>query len=256
MFMRYNGKVRTATDLHDTFKGGSIFLCGGGPQTLLVTNLLSDPRVMKMAMNNTGTVVHPNLWIGADGAEYYSASILHDPTIMKFLRWHRFTTKTQVGVEAWQLPNLYFMPEDPTMAFNNVFVPRHSTVFWKNVFVMALHVLYKLGFRTVYCVGCGFDSKQPYCYRTDLQKKHFDYNQNSYNSAVRQVQNLLPFAKKAGFKIVSCTPDSKLHDVGVPYANVEEMLHAHVLRIPPVDTACVKHPLDVIEADDKKIVEP
>jgi hypothetical protein len=211
--------------------------------------------VIVAAMNNTGTVVHPDIWIGADGAEYYSASILHDPTIMKFLRWHRLKTKTQEGVEAWRLPNMYFMPEDPTMAYNNVFVPRHSTVFWKNVFVMALHVLYKLGFRRVFCVGCGFDSKQPYCYKVPLKKKHFDYNQNSYNSAVSQVKRLLPFARKAGFEIVSCTPDSKLHDVGVPYVPLRDALAEYCKALPYIDTMHVKHPLDVREAEEAEEAE-
>jgi hypothetical protein len=256
MFMRYNGKVRTAMDLHDIFKGGSVFLCGGGPQTREVVYDLERLRVITMAMNNTGTIIHPHLWIGADGADYYSASILHDPTIMKFLRWHRLKTQTQKGAEAWKLPNMYFMPEDPTMAYNNVFVPRHSTIFWKNVFVMALHVLYKLGFRKVYCIGCGFDSKKPYCYETGLMKKHFDYNQNSYDAAVGQVRKLLPFARGAGFQIISCTPGSKLHDVGVPYVELHDALAEWRNGIPVPDTVHVKHPLDVREAEEaEKAVE-
>jgi len=39
-----------------------------------------------------------NLWIGADGAEFYSPDILHDPGILKFMRIERAETKTKVGV--------------------------------------------------------------------------------------------------------------------------------------------------------------
>jgi len=244
MFFRFTGHQRHAEHLDGMFRG-SVFLLGGGDHLRAAVPHLVDTGVTTFAMNNAAGVIKPHLWIGADGAEYYSASILHDPTIMKFMRIIRMDTVTQRGEPVRTCPNMHFFKEDPEMVYSGVFVPRDTIIFWKNVFTMALQIIWRLGFSRVYCVGCGFNADTGYAFKSRHTGKYAKYNQNTYDGVIRQLGELLPYARTAGLEVVSCTPDSKLHELGVPFTGVAEASLVASDEVPAVDTENVLHPLDV-----------
>ena len=249
MFFRFTGHQRHAEHLDGIFRG-SVFLLGGGKQLKHAADWLAKSGVMTCAMNNAGTVVRPKIWVGADGAEYYSASILHDPSVMKFMRIIRMDTITQEGEPVRTCPNMHFYKEDPDMVYERVFTPRDTIIFWKNVFTMSLQILWKLGFSRVYCVGCGFNASTGYAFKSNHVGEYEKYNQNTYDGVIRQLKKLLPYAKAAGLEVVSCDDKSKLHDVGVPFRGITEAIEDAQVEIPKTDTVNVLHPKDVLDKKD------
>jgi hypothetical protein len=242
MFYRFRGQRRKAVDLDGLFSG-PCFLIGGSPQLNEVKDKLASEPIMKAAMNNTGTVVRPDIWIGADRAENFSASILVDPSPMKFAVISRRDCDVK-GKKWHEMPNTFFV-STKQMKPKEFFVPNRDFSWDKNVFMISLQILHRLGFDTVFTVGCSFSitKESQYCYETNLNENQVNYTQNTYNAAVRQVREILPIAEQNNFKIISCTPGSKLNDV-VEFWELDRAI-AHTLSvIPEHSTVDSKHPAD------------
>jgi hypothetical protein len=241
MFFRFIGERRKAIDLDDTFSG-PCFLLGGAPSLKEVKDLLVNQPVVLAAMNNTATVVRPDIWVGLDVPANYSSSVLLDPSPMKFT----YITRKDDLVEgkAWKnIPNTYFMSstKQPNAAF---FLKARDFCWGKNVFTIALQLLYRLGFRTVYTVGCEFNinKEYQYCYETKLNDNQVDWTKKTYDSALRGVREVLPLAEDVGFKLISCTMNSRLNDL-VEYEDFHEVLGKLRALIPNPNTIC-RHPVD------------
>lgn len=240
MFYRFRGQRRKAVDLDGIFSG-PCFLMGGAPYLSEIEGKLSRAPVVKVAMNNTGTIVHPTIWIGADRADHFSPSILLDPTPMKFAVISR--RDCDVHGKPWKdLPNTFFV-STKQMKPKEFFLPNRDFSWDKNVFMLSLQIVFRLGFNVVYAVGCEFsiNKESQYCYETDLSDKQIAYTQASYNTAIRQVREILPFSEQNNFKIISCTPNSKLNDV-VDYWDLDRAIAQAASMIPEHSTVGCKHP--------------
>ena len=238
MFFRYDKGRRKAIDLDGIFSG-PCFMMGGSPQLLDAKDLLLSKPVMKIAMNNTATVIRPELWVGADRAENYSSSILLDPAPMKFA----FITRRDCNVNGkkWMdLPNTYFL-SSKKMKFNEFFLKNRDFSWDKNVFMLTVQLAHRLGFNPIYLVGCSFviDKGNQYCYETHLNDNQIEYNQGTYNSVLRQLKEVIPFAKKAGLEIISCTPGSKANDI-VQYIELDRAINS--IEVFDHDTINCRHP--------------
>jgi len=241
MYFRFVGEYRKAIDLDNIFSG-SCFLLGGAPSLNEAKGLLENKPIVLAAMNNTATIVRPHIWIGADIADNYSASVLSDPAPMKFT----YITRKDCVVNgmAWKdIPNTYFLSSLNQMA-KSFFVRARDFCWAKNVFILALQLLYRLGFTTIYLVGCEFkiEKDHQYCYDTDLRQDQIEYTSRTYDSAIRQVRDILPHASGVGFRIISCTPDSRINSV-VPYVDLESAIKEEMSKIPAHNTKC-RHPVD------------
>ena len=241
MFFRFIGERRKAIDLDDIFSG-SCFLLGGAPSLKEVKDLLVNQPIVLAAMNNTATVVRPDVWVGLDVPANYSPSVLMDPAPMKFT----YITRKDDLIEGnpWRsIPNTYFMSstKQPNAAF---FFKDRDFCWGKNVFIIALQLLYRLGFRTVYTVGCEFNinKEYQYCYETKLNEAQVDWTSKTYDSALRGVREILPMAADFGFKLVSCTKNSKLNTL-VEYEDFHEVLGRLRAQVPNPNTIC-RHPVD------------
>lgn len=246
MFYRYIGLRRSATDLDNLFSG-ACFLVGGGPQHREIAPSLVHPNIVTMAMNNVGVTFKPTLWIGCDRATNYSESILRNPSIMKFAQHNRMGCEI-AGTKWRALPNTYFFPHQKDMLYKNFFVRGKYIGWWKNVFTAAVQVLYRLGFRTVYTVGCGFDINpdDPYGFPSDMDAAKLDWNKNTYNLALRQMSKILRYAPEANFELISCTPRSRLNKL-VPYKPFEVVWEQEIARVPEHDSVHVTHPVEQAE---------
>lgn len=240
MFFRYVGGLRIAVDLDGLF-GGSVFLVGGHPSVKEHLPKLEARGLSTMAMNNTGTVFRPTLWVGADKPDHYSPSIYHDPTIMKFAMvsrasiiadgrpWHRF-------------PNMWFVVGIDQKA-RDLFLPGRDFAWWKNVFTMALQILHRLGFSRVYCVGSKFciSQEEQYSYESNLNPEQVRYNQRTYDMVISWMRQILPHAHRSHFEIISCTPGSKLNGF-VQYMDLDEAIAREKALLPAHRTKDCTHP--------------
>lgn len=243
MITRVRKLARLPLDFRSTYSG-ACFLVGGGYQLPEVKHKLDNPSIFTMAMNNAATQFTPNLWVGADSPDHYSPSIMLNPTIMKFLYMRYVDEHAIGGVPASSLPNTYFMARHD-FEIKDFFTSRNAFGWWKNVHMLALEVLYYLGFRTVYMVSCGLsiDARGPYGYESDLAPAEIAFNKVTYAHVVADVRALHREAAIPPQKLdmISCTPDSKLNDF-LPYVELDDAIQREAARVPPHQTAGFRRP--------------
>jgi len=244
MFWRFVGGRRKAIDLDNLFQG-SCFLIGGNPELMQHRELLEDGDIVTMAMNNAGTFIKPTLWTGADEPNYYSSSILLNPSIMKFMYVTRADKMVKdTGIQARTVPNIYFTTGLPDFPDRGFFLRQRDCGWWKNVFMITLQILHRLGFSKVYACGCKFqiEKDQPYNFDRKLSDQQVEYNRNTYNCVLRQLKGILPYAQEAHFELISCTPDSALNEL-VPYMDIKEAVRREDDKVPANNTADCRHPV-------------
>ncbi len=214
MFFRFDKGCRIPIDLDGVFSG-SCFIAGGAP-SLLKENLelLKQPGITVISMNNTASTIPSTIWIGMDKPKCYSERILLDPKLMKFSVVSR--RDLMVGDKKMkELQNMYFF--GATEKYFNVsnFLNQHRDfVWWKNTMYDVLQLAYRLGFRKVYLIGCGFkiSKEEQYSYKMKLDNHQVNYNQRTYNNFVEKMKLLKPHFKQKGFEVISCTPNSALNE--------------------------------------------
>ena len=201
-------------DFDGTFKGGC-FLAGGHPSLLNEDlALLNQPGVMVMAMNNTASVLpRTDFWIGGDKPLCYSPRILKDPRIMKFAMISRRNILAH-DIDWKFIPNTYFYGTTENWDIHNFLNLNRDFVWWKNTFYIAIQLLYRLGFRKIYLVGCKFDIKgeKQYAYDMQLENDAVNWNTKTYNQVVTNMIKIKDHFKQKDFRLISCTPGSPLND--------------------------------------------
>jgi len=236
VFYRYTqAGARIAVDLQDLYAGQTLFLIGGSPiLSSLPMYLLRREGVISLGLNNV-PLAHssPHLWVGADKPECFSPHILLSPEIMKFAMISRrdlLVPGTETKLR--QAPNMFFFSsKEKVFTYENYFKVDRDFAWWRSTFMIAIQLAYKLGFRRVCLVGCsmrmdtrGYQDLEggQYAWETRLSADEAQYSQNSYTRDVGRMKELIPSMKKAGLKIVSCTPDSALHEVGFEFEPLSE----------------------------------
>lgn len=213
MFFRFDKNCRIPVDLDNSFFG-SCFIAGGSP-SLLKENLelLKQPGIIVISVNNTASKVPTDIWVCADKPKCYSERILKDPKLMKFSMISR--KDLMVGdKKVMELPNMFFYGTNEKFDVHNLLNEHRDFAWWKNVFPIALQIAYRLGFRKVYLIGCGFriSKERQYSYSTNLTDHQINYNTRTYNNFVEKMKMLKTHFKEKGFEVISCTPDSLLND--------------------------------------------
>ena len=215
MFYRYlKSETRVAVDLDGLYKGGTLFLLGGGPSLNdLDLDALRAPGIVTLAVNNVPTVFpSPNLWVCADKPPCFSPHIYASPEIVKFTSIARRNMIVgDTGKRVRDFPSMLFfgLTEGFTEA---TFLSSHrDIVWWKSVFPIALQLAWRLGFRRVHLVGCGFHSNggDSYAWKTELTDYQRNYSQRTYNRDLERLRKLKPVFDRNGFEIISSTPDSR-----------------------------------------------
>jgi len=237
MFYRYTkANCRIPVDFEGAFSG-SCFLAGGAPSLSKEKNLqqLIQPGISLMAMNNTAALFSSGVdfWVGGDKPLCYSNRILMDPSITKFGSISR--RDWQVGDQKWrECPNTYFFGTTTDFTLKTFLKPHRDFVWWKNTFYIAIQILYRLGFRKVYLIGCGFKLKEKeehYSYGKQLTLDEVKWNQGTYNTVVERMKYMKEYFDSLGFSIISCTPDSALNDT-YPVMSLDKALDASLRDFP------------------------
>jgi len=215
MFFRFDKGCRIPVDLDNSFSG-SCFIAGGAP-SLLKENLelLKLPGILVISMNNTASKIPTDIMVCADKPKCYSDRILRDPKLMKFAMISR--KDLMVGDKKMtELPNMFFYgANEKYFNVHNLLNEHRDFAWWKNVFPITLQIAYRLGFRKVYLIGCGFNisKENQYSYSTNLTEHQVNYNKRTYNAFVEKMKLLKPHFKEKNFEIISCTPNSLLNGI-------------------------------------------
>lgn len=245
MFYKFheNGS-RSYYPLENLYNGQSCFLIGGSPKLLKEDlTLFQKPGVVTVAMNNSALTVKPNLWVGGDNPACYDKHILYDASILKLARFNR--GHILVDKRPWKFfPNtiFYWLRKEEYFTERNFFKPDKGVVWWGNTWWVALQLMWRLGFRTVYLCGCGFkiSKEEQYSWKTALSDEEISSNTKLYNKTVTRMNRMQQLFDEHDFNIINCTPDSPLEET---YGYTElpvaiEMVHG---KIPKAGTTKFLH---------------
>jgi hypothetical protein len=235
--------------LGDTYRGGAAFLAGGGPSLAsLRLECLQDRGVLSCAMNNAATVFRPNLWVSVDDPGNFADAIWRDPGIQKFVPLchmeKTFTVRDARGELVESNEAVGDMPAVFGYRRNEEFLPEQwlyeDTFNWGNhshqvdtlgnkgsrsVMYVALRMLFYLGIRRVFLIGCDFRmeiGKKNYAFEQERTRSSVRGNNSSYEILNRRLGALQPHFEREGFEVWNCTPNSGL--TVFPHLSFDEAL--------------------------------
>jgi hypothetical protein len=248
--------------LADLYKGNSAFLILGGPSfgqlinsdksigfgsgSHSVRQCLNYPGVLTMGINNSVKTFRPNLWISVDDPTHFIKSIWLDPTINKFVPLDHAEKKI-FDNDKWEMmdrvvgdcPNIYFYRRNEHFQHNQFLT--ENTFNWGNhgdlgggrsVMLVAVRMLYYLGIRTIYLLGCDFhmDENTKYHFDQDRTKSSQRGNNSTYDKLIERFSLLQPIFLENNLSIYNCNPDSRLKVF--PFISFEEAFLKSILQMP------------------------
>lgn len=232
MFVNGDGQ---AMELADLYRGSDVFLVLNGPSAgSLDLAPLTRPGFLTAGMNNGPRHFRPDLWFCCDRPSRFLPSIWHDPKIMKFarLRHHDRPVKRleegDVPPLAKSCPNTVWFAAEPRFK-PETFLTGTRVQFGnrlaRSTLLAALRVLYSLGIRRVYLLGCDFHmpDDQPYAFREELPKGHADANNRAYGLLLEFCRCLQPHFLEHGFQVFNCTVGSRLN--AFPFADYDTVVN-------------------------------
>ncbi|MCE9531543.1 MAG: hypothetical protein K8T89_10545 [Planctomycetes bacterium] len=247
--------------LGDMYRGNAAFLICGGPSLRdHDLSLLQQRGILSLAVNNAAAVVRPTLWTSVDDPGNFTDSIWRDPGILKFVPLchmeKTFRIRDAAGKLVPSTDRVGDMPAVFGFRRNENFVPDQwlyeDTFNWGNhselvdsagnkgsrsVFYVALRLLFYLGVRKVFLIGCDFrmaDGKRNYAFDQDRSRSAVSNNNETFHILNVRLEQLKPHFDKAGFKVFNCTPESGLKVF--PALRYEDALAQSCRVIPPIKT--------------------
>lgn len=254
----------------DHYKGTSAFLILGGPSFGELINgsstfngkltsnreLLNYPGFITMAVNNSVKTFRPNLWTCVDNPQNFIKSIWLDPKIAKYVPFDH-TEKKIFDNESWkemdtlvgECPNTYFYRRNEH--FNPAQFLKEGSFNWgehsdsldelgnkggRSVFLVAIKLLYYLGVRNIFLLGCDFkmDENTKYHFEQDRSTGSQKGNNSTYKILEKRFEALLPHFQEVGLNVFNCNPDSGLKVF--PMLSFTEAIHLGTLGIPDIKT--------------------
>lgn len=247
MFYRWRQGDLVPVDLNGLFQGESLFVLGGNPVLKdLPVDLLTQPGITTLALNNACCVVRPNLWLGVDHPECFVPQAYTDPGVVKFTGVSRSGARVPgTGQKVRDCPGFFFFGVSEDFTYQTFLDDREDFVWWQSVFPIALQLAYRLGFRRVNLVGCGFnmnrEAGKQYAWDTSLSEDQVRYSLKTYQLDLCRLLWLQPVFACNGLKVTSCTPGS-LANSFLPFLPLEEAVRQSLDRQPdPIDTKELRH---------------
>lgn len=229
--------------LHHEGKGRSAFLlCSGPSLSTIDLSLLNQRGIVTMGLNNSPAAVAaqlsrmPDYWTCVDTPIHFIEQIWKDPTVRKFAPFGHIGRKIKTRNERGELvdsafrveecPNVYFYNRANRFNVQAFLLERDFN--WGNsdsvtdelgikgsrsVMLVALKLLYYMGFSPVYLLGADFKmevGQQNYAFAQDRTEQSVRGNNKTYQALNMRFDALQPHFKAAGFQVYNCTKDSGL----------------------------------------------
>jgi len=224
------------------YKGATAFLICGGPSFKDLDHSKLQ-NCWTMCVNNSVRTYRPNAWVSVDDPTRFIRSTWLDPKIMKFQPlamhnkdlWDNYSNQP-LGWKVGDCPNvLYFRRNSkfhsPRWLWEDSFNWGNAEDFGgcRTVMLPALKILFLLGFRTVFLLGCDLDmgDGKNYHFEEKRDKGAVRCNTNTYKRMNEEYfPKLRPEFENVGFNVFNCNEKSKLtafdyvsYDDAVLFAN-------------------------------------
>lgn len=234
--MVYNRHDDPADHLADQFHGASCILACGGPSLAeMDLSPLSQRGVFVAAISQVAaTHIRPQAWFSVDQCKTYHAAIWRDPAIMKFVaRQHRHKgdeARVPLNIKGeWtldeltsQCPNVWYYQRGDEWDLQS-FLDRPYAM-WrtteevgkdrgkKSVMLVALRLLYWLGFRSVFIIGADFlmQTHRQYAFAATKGERACRSNNKAYDALNIAFHRLRPILESRGMNVYNATTGGRL----------------------------------------------
>ena len=240
--------TRDSLNLHlgDQYRQRNCFLILGGPSFgTLDHNQLNQRGILTMAVNNGAATYRPHLWCEVDNPENFLKSIWVDPGIMKFCPYDHAEKHIFDG-EKWKVdrmkvgdcPNVVYYRRNES--FDHKQWLWEDSLNWgchknhtgtcghkggRSVFLPAIRILWQLGVKNVFLLGCDFKMSQgedQYHFPQSRTKGSAKNNNTTYKILNDRFDLLRPEFEKYDFHVYNCNKDSGLKSF--PYVSYEDAI--------------------------------
>ena len=226
-----------SVSLENHYRGGPGFLVLSGPSSRnLNLGLLKDRGCVTFCVNNSWSLVRPQIWTAVDDPCTMLDAGWKDPGILKLAPYGkqeaRLGTKTEKGFR-WSkyrvvdMPNVLFYKRNTHFKLQEFLT--QDSVNWGNdqritdelgcqgsrsVMLAAVRLMFYLGFRTIYLVGADFHMEDKeghrYAFPQARDPKAAKGNNNTYRDLNKRFTALRPLMEAKGLRILNCNPHSGL----------------------------------------------
>lgn len=245
------------------YRGGHAFLACSGPSLNSHNlSLLQQRGIITCSVNNAATIVRSQLWVSVDDPGNFSDAIWRDPGILKFTPLCHMEKPFRIRTESGELAQSSELVGDMPAVFgfrrNEAFQAEQflyeDTFNWGNhgqrtdaygirgsrsVMLVAIRLLFHLGVRTVYLLGCDFKmqvAKENYAFAQTRSLAAVNGNNKTFHALNVRFKQLLPYFEREGFRVFNCTPDSGL--TAFPYLDFETAVNQSLEAFPErIDTS-------------------
>jgi len=225
-----------SVSLSDFYRGRQAFLVLSGPSLAdHDLTLLNKRGIVTMGVNNSWAVHRPTLWTCVDSPGRFIDTGWKDPGVLKFVPMANWNGRLRIQKpDGTMAPSAFRVKQMPSVLLyrrSEHFDHRHfldeDTVCWGNnsatkdslgikgkrsVMMVALRLLYYLGFRVVYLVGADFrmSPEQKYAFDETRGADAIRHNNVLYESLNQRFEAMQEYFKRSRFTIWNCTPESGL----------------------------------------------
>jgi len=214
----------------------AILVCGGPSLNKIDISSLRGAGKVIFGMNNTYPKVYPNIWLGMDDPSCYNRHLVYEP-FMKIFRGGYHKRWTEDGKFLRDLYNVYFADvgnttKDWFQIFDKINIKDKDTFTWTgNSFSIALNIIFYMGFKDIYLVGCDFSTEESHYHNTvELSKKELKHNNHLYKHLNKYLKWMYAQAKIHKINIYSASPLSMINDY-LPFVTLEELNTS--INLPP-----------------------
>jgi len=244
----------TRISLKNIYKNSSAFLILSGPSFKQILDsrekislgskefwykdALKYPGFLTMGVNNSVKSFRPNLWTSVDEPNRFMKSIWIDPKIQKFIPYE-YMNKNIFDNILWQetntpvsiCPNVFGIERNDR--FNASTFLTEPTFNWgdhrdyggcRSVMLICIKLLYYLGVREIYLLGCDFkmDKDNKYHFSQDRSKQAINNNTKTYQKMIERFELLKPLLEEVGLNIYNCNAESQLKVF--PFLSIEQAI--------------------------------
>lgn len=217
----FDGQALRGCEIPAIGDGGMAWLCGGHPSILEQAPAINAGPGFRLTLNHTLKLIRANMALFLDPPDYYDQALLGDARFLRVSRMNYVDTPVD-GKPFCAHPNTMFISdvgkEPPVLSSVEPvdWLNDGPLIWFKNSFMLAIQLLYRLGFREIRLAGCAFADAGSYAYgaRPELKAK----NTELYAKQVDWLRHNQPYFEGSGLRLINITPNNATPFLGMQAA--------------------------------------
>ena len=220
--VKFYRNTKEIINLTNLWKDQKVFLlCNGPSRNDYDLDLLNQPGIMTMTINNGGHDFRSDFWVSQDTPAKFMSDIWLDPKIMKFTNMASFnhtffSQKDGSKIKVGSCQNIYYHQRNGNQSVANWLSLKNDFISWntpkelgprkRSTMLAAIHILYVLGFTKIYLLGADLkmSKESKYCFKQDRTARSIKHNTATFKALVTFLKVMRPKFEEGNLFIYNC----------------------------------------------------